>query len=98
MIREGLQTSAWWSVRIAAVAVVATAVVWLLVQAWVGIAPVVLAVIVSAALWPAVGWLRARRVPDLLAAALVLLAVLTVLAGIIALVGRALPPELGHRV
>ena len=90
MIREGLQTSAWWSVRIAAVAVVATAVVWLLVQAWVGIAPVVLAVIVSAALWPAVGWLRARRVPDLLAAALVLLAVLTVLAGIIALVGPAL--------
>jgi predicted PurR-regulated permease PerM len=90
ILRAGLQTSAWWSVRIAVVAAVATAVVWVLVQAWVGVAPVILAVIVSAALWPAVGWLRAHRVPDLLAAVLVLLAVFGVLAGIVALVGPAL--------
>ncbi|SDE02126.1 AI-2E family transporter [Auraticoccus monumenti] len=90
VIRSGLQTSAWWSLRIAAVAVVVVAVVWLLGRAWVGVAPVVLAVIVAAALWPAVRWLRAHRVPDLLAAVLVLGAVLGLLAGILVLVGPVL--------
>jgi predicted PurR-regulated permease PerM len=72
------------------VAVVVAAVAWLLVRAWVGVAPVILAVILSAALWPVVCWLRAHRVPDLLAALLALLAVVGGLAGIVALAGPAL--------
>jgi predicted PurR-regulated permease PerM len=76
-------------VRIAVVAAVAVAAVWLLAQVWVGVGPVILALIVSAALWPPVSWLRDRRVPDLLAVLLVLV-VIGVLVGIGALVGPAL--------
>lgn len=90
VIRSGLESSAWWALRVAAVGVVVAGVVWILVHAWVGVAPVILAVIVCAALWPAVAWLRAHRVPDLLAAVLVLVAVVGVLALIVGLVGPAL--------
>lgn len=88
-IGEGVTWTARWSLRLILVAAGA-ALLWLLIGAlWSIVFPVFLAVILATVLWPPTAWLRARKVPPALAAAIVLVAGIVVLAGIIALISTS---------
>jgi len=66
----------------------AAGLLWVLAQLWVGVLPVLLAMIVASVFSPAVGWLRRHRWPPVAAAGVTVLAALTVVAGVLALIVR----------
>lgn len=88
-IGEGVTWTARWSLRLILVAAGAT-LLWLLIGTlWSVVFPVFLAVILATILWPPTAWLRARKVPPALAAAIVLIAGIVLLAGLIWLISSS---------
>ncbi len=79
-VPPGLQLAAAYSWRIIVVATVVVGAVWLLGQLWVVVLALVVSTLLARALDAPTRWLRERRVPDGLAAALVLLGFLAAVA------------------
>lgn len=95
-IGEGVTWTARWSLRLILVAAGA-ALLWYVIGAlWSIVFPVFLAIILATVLWPPTSWLRARKVPPALAAAIVLLAGLVLLAGMIALITTSVAGSVGE--
>ena len=88
VIGQGLRTTAGWSGRVLLIGLGAAGLLWVLAQLWVGVLPVLLAMIVASVFSPAVGWLRRHRWPPVAAAGVTVLAALTVVAGVLALIVR----------
>ena len=81
--------------RFLAIAGAVAVVVYALVHLRVIVIPIIVAVLASTLLLPIVSWLKQRRVPDGLAAALAMLAAALVLAGIITAVAPSLGSQFG---
>jgi putative heme transporter len=86
-------TAAAASWRFLAIAGAAVAVMYSLVYLRVIVLPIIIALLASTLLLPIVRWLKGRRVPDALAAALAMIAAVLVLAGIL----TAIAPSLGSQ-
>ncbi|MHC1562346.1 AI-2E family transporter [Actinomycetospora sp. C-140] len=86
LIGEGLAWTARWSLRFLLVAAAVTVVGFLVVALWDVVFPVFLGLVIATVVEPPVTWLRNRRVPGVLATALVLLLGLAALGGIVALI------------
>jgi putative heme transporter len=95
-IGEGVTWTARWSLRLILVAAGATLLWWLIGALWSIVFPIFLAVILATVLWPPAAWLRARRVPAALAAALVMLTGIVLLAGLIALISASVAGSVGQ--
>ncbi len=88
VIGQGVRTTAGWSARVLLIGLGAAGLLWILAQLWVGVLPVLLAMIVASVFSPAVGWLRDHRWPSAAAAGATVLAALTVIGGVLALIVR----------
>jgi putative heme transporter len=86
-------TAAAASWRFLAIAGAVVAVMYSLVYLRVIVLPIIIALLASTLLLPIVRWLKGRRVPDALAAALAMIAAVLVLAGIL----TAIAPSLGSQ-
>lgn len=85
-IGHGLTWLARWSTRLALAAVGVYLVWWLIGKLWVVVMPVLLGLLITTVLWPPARWLRSRGLAPALAAAIVLLAGLAVLGGVLVLI------------
>ncbi|WP_214404998.1 AI-2E family transporter [Pseudonocardia lacus] len=85
-IGEGVTWLARWSLRVALVALGLWMLAWLIGSLWSIVLPLLLATLVATVLWPPTRWLRRHKFPPAAAAAVVLLAGLLVLAGLITLI------------
>lgn len=81
---ERLAAYAW---RLAIIAVVGVAILWLLGAVWIAVLPVVVALFLTRILIGPTNWLRARRFPPALASATVLLGFLLLVVAALGLVG-----------
>jgi predicted PurR-regulated permease PerM len=96
-----LAGAAAWSWRLLVIGAAATMIVFVLIELYVVVVPVILALFLAAVLEPLVARLRSRRWPPALAAAVVFLAALAVLVLLIGWIGTAVADQLtdvGDRV
>jgi predicted PurR-regulated permease PerM len=89
----GLRLAAGWTWRLLVLAAGVVVLARALAELRLVVLPCLLAVLLATVLWPAVAWLRARRVPAAAAAALVLTGFLAVLAGVVAALGPAVAAQ-----
>jgi putative heme transporter len=89
-----LERAAAYSWRLLVVAAAAVAVLWLTGRLLVVVLPIFVALLIARVLLPVARWLRARRLPRALAAALTLLAFLLALAALVAVVSASLAGEI----
>ncbi len=85
-VPRGMRIAGAYSWRLLAIAGVVAVVIFLVMQLSLLVIPVFVGVLLAALLGPFVGWLRRRRVPNGLAAAIGLLTLLAVVAGLVWLV------------
>ncbi|WP_051919003.1 AI-2E family transporter [Prescottella defluvii] len=100
VIGAGGMWLAKWSLCIAAIAIGALVLGWLLEKLWVIVLPVLLAVVVSTVLWPPTRALTKRGMPPAGAAAITLLVFFAVFGGVVALVVPSVvdqAPELANK-
>jgi predicted PurR-regulated permease PerM len=83
-----VRVTASWSARVLLIGLAAAGVFWVLARLWVGVLPVVLAMTVASVFSPVVSWLRGHRWPSAAAAGVTVLAALTVIGGVHALIVR----------
>ncbi|WP_338747825.1 AI-2E family transporter [Janibacter alittae] len=95
VIGDGITWLARWSLRLLLVAVGAAVCWWLLGVLWVGVFPVILALIVTTVLSGPMSWLRRRRVPSALGAALVLLGSLMIFFGVLGAIAPSMISQAG---
>lgn len=88
VLGAGVRTAASWSARLLIIGAAVAAGLWLIGQVWVIVFPVLLALLFSSVLWPLVAWTRRRGWPSTLAAAVALLGLLALIAGVLTLVVR----------
>ncbi|WP_241665846.1 AI-2E family transporter [Prescottella subtropica] len=89
-----------WSLCLAAIAVGAVVLGWVLEKLWVITLPVLLAIVVSTVLWPPTRALTKRGMPPAGAAAVTLLVFFTLLGGVVALIVPSVvdqAPELANK-
>lgn len=89
-----------WSLCIAAIALGAVVLGWLLEKLWVVVLPVLLAIVVSTVLWPPTRALTKRGVPPAGAASITLLVAFALFGGVIALIVPSVvdqAPELANK-
>ncbi|RVW03132.1 AI-2E family transporter [Rhodococcus xishaensis] len=100
VIGAGGMWLAKWSLCIAAIAVGAIVVGWVLQKLWVIALPVLLAIVVSTVLWPPARALTKRGVPPAGAASITMLGFFALLGGVVALIVPSVvaqAPELANR-
>ena len=95
---DGFGRIATRSVQIIAVLLVVSALVFGMTQLSLVVIPVVIALILAAAINPLMRWMRSRRVPDILATWLALLALIIVLGGIGWLIVNAVRNQWGDLI
>lgn len=88
VIGAGVQSVASWSARLLIIGVAVAAGWWLIGAIWVAVFPVLLALLFSSVLWPLVQWARRHGWPSALAAAVAVVGLLAVIAGVLTLVVR----------
>ncbi|QCQ90201.1 AI-2E family transporter [Rhodococcus sp. SGAir0479] len=89
-----------WSLCLAAIALGAVVVGWILEKLWVVVLPVLLAIVVSTVLWPPTRALTKRGVPPAGAASITLFVALALFGGVIALIVPSVvdqAPELANK-
>ncbi|MFT4299996.1 MAG: AI-2E family transporter [Aeromicrobium sp.] len=80
----GFATMQRWAIRIVAIAAAAYILGWVVGRTWMVWFPVALALVVSTVLAPPTSWLRRRKVPDGLAAGLVMVTFVGIIVAVIA--------------
>lgn len=85
VIDEGFAGMQRWGLRIIVIGAAAWVIGWVIGRSWMVLFPVSIALILSTVLVPPVSWLRARKVPSALAAALVVLGFIGIVVGIVAI-------------
>lgn len=83
VIGAGVRSLAGWSARLLIIGVAVAAGLWLLGTIWVVVLPVLLALLFASVLWPAVDWARGHGWPSALAAAVAVIGLLVVVAGML---------------
>ncbi len=85
VIDDGFAGMQRWGLRIIVIAAAALVVGWIIGQMWVILFPVTIALIVTSLLQPPVAWLRSKGWPSAVAAAAVMLAFITAVIGLVAI-------------
>lgn len=95
-MHPGVERAAAYAWRLLLIGIAVAAALWLLGQMLVVVIPVGVGVLLARALWPVAGWLRRRRLPGSLAAAIVVLGFVLTIAALTAGVTWAVADEVGE--
>jgi len=94
-IGQGITWLATWSLRLVLLAAGAVVLGLLIGRLWSVVLPVLLGLLLASVLWPPTAWLRRRGLPPALSAAIVLLAFLALLVGLLGSLAPSVAAQLG---